>query len=61
MVNLKCILHFIGLHRNYSEDAVEADEIMKPISKSVKSMPARPPRKGSLTRIQYDIDNGRNF
>lgn len=30
-----------GLHRNYSEDAVEADEIMRP---------SRPPRKGSLSR-----------
>jgi ryanodine receptor 2 len=30
-----------GLHRNYSEDAAEADEIMRP---------SRPPRKGSLSR-----------
>lgn len=43
-----------GLHRNYSEDAVESDEVMKqqqqPPSKSVRSLPARPPRKGSLSR-----------
>ncbi|CAH0546152.1 unnamed protein product [Brassicogethes aeneus] len=44
-----------GLHRNYSEDAVESDEVMKtqrsePHSKSTRSMPARPPRKGSLSR-----------
>lgn len=35
-----------GLHRNYSEDAAEADEqMMRP-----PSNPARPPRKGSLSR-----------
>ncbi|XP_063919785.1 ryanodine receptor isoform X1 [Zophobas morio] len=39
-----------GLHRNYSEDAVESDEVMKHHTKSTKSMPARPPRKGSLSR-----------
>lgn len=43
-----------GLHRNYSEDAAEADEIMKPHTKSKN--PPRPPRKGSLTRNQYDMD-----
>lgn len=42
-----------GLHRNYSEDAVESDEVMKQqqvTNKSVRNMPARPPRKGSLSR-----------
>lgn len=42
-----------GLHRNYSEDAVESDEVMKQqqvTNKSVRSLPARPPRKGSLSR-----------
>lgn len=33
-----------GLHRNYTEDAVEADEQM------LRLNPSRPPRKGSLTR-----------
>lgn len=52
-----------GLHRNYSEDAVEADEMLKPerqISpKMSKKNPNRPPRKGSLTRnaSQYDMDH----
>nr|CAI5848298.1 unnamed protein product [Callosobruchus analis] len=53
-----------GLHRNYSEDAVEADEAarqqqlqqqqqqqLQP-SKSIRRLPSRPPRKGSLTRTQ---------
>lgn len=54
-----------GLHRNYSEDAVEADEMLKPdrqISpKLSKKNPHRPPRKGSLTRnaSQYDMDHHR--
>ncbi|XP_030749975.1 ryanodine receptor isoform X1 [Sitophilus oryzae] len=48
-----------GLHRNYSEDAVESDEVLKQqqqqqhLSRSPthgKAMPARPPRKGSLSR-----------
>lgn len=42
-----------GLHRNYSEDAVESDEVMKQqqvTNKSVRNMPSRPPRKGSLSR-----------
>ncbi|KAH1003553.1 hypothetical protein HUJ04_003457 [Dendroctonus ponderosae] len=51
-----------GLHRNYSEDAVESDlnEVMKHqaqqqvqqqiLSRMGKTMPARPPRKGSLSR-----------
>lgn len=42
-----------GLHRNYSEDAVESDEVMKQqqptTGKSIR-LPARPPRKGSLSR-----------
>lgn len=53
-----------GLHRNYSEDAVESDEVLKahsPTNKSTKSMPARPPRKGSLSRNmdQLSIENGK--
>ncbi|XP_072162212.1 ryanodine receptor isoform X2 [Bemisia tabaci] len=45
-----------GLHRGYSEDAVEADEMMMngggagPIQSKSKKSPARPPRKGSLSR-----------
>lgn len=47
-----------GLQRNYSEDAVEADEMMKPVTKLSKS-PSRPPRKGSLTRNlpTFEIDS----
>lgn len=53
-----------GLHRNYSEDGVEADEIMKPDSPKMKSKtPGRPPRKGSLSRnvSSYDMTNGKYF
>lgn len=52
-----------GLHRNYSEDAVESDEVMKQVtSKSVRSMPARPPRKGSLSRnINGYDENSKNY
>ncbi|KAG8317291.1 Ryanodine receptor 2 [Homalodisca vitripennis] len=41
-----------GLHRDYSEDAVEADEMMLNATPSTrrKKQPARPPRKGSLSR-----------
>lgn len=42
-----------GLQRGYSEDAVEADEMMmKPESpqNKMKHKPSRPPRKGSLSR-----------
>ncbi|XP_060521135.1 ryanodine receptor isoform X2 [Cylas formicarius] len=47
-----------GLHRNYSEDAVESDEAMKQqhqqhvtrVTSSAKAQPSRPPRKGSLSR-----------
>ncbi|KAJ8920014.1 hypothetical protein NQ315_006545 [Exocentrus adspersus] len=44
-----------GLHRNYSEDAVESDEVVmkqqqQQFNKSVRNMPSRPPRKGSLSR-----------
>lgn len=51
-----------GLHRNYSEDAVEADELLKPehaSPKASKRNPNRPPRKGSLTRnaSQYDMEH----
>ncbi|KAG5899237.1 hypothetical protein JTB14_035422 [Gonioctena quinquepunctata] len=46
-----------GLHRNYSEDAVESDEVMKqPTSKPTRNMPARPPRKGSLSRNVNGFD-----
>lgn len=52
-----------GLQRNYSEDAVESDEVMKTTSrtKSVRG-PPRPPRKGSLSRpVQNGFDeNGKN-
>ncbi|KAJ8982741.1 hypothetical protein NQ317_014039 [Molorchus minor] len=45
-----------GLHRNYSEDAVESDEVMRQqqTTKSVRHMPARPPRKGSLSRTNMN-------
>lgn len=50
-----------GLHRNYSEDAAEADELLKPEQLTPKKgrQPSRPPRKGSLTRntSQYDMEN----
>lgn len=49
-----------GLHRNYSEDAAEADEMMKAeIQGSPKRNPSRPPRKGSLPRnaSQYDMEH----
>lgn len=51
-----------GLHRNYSEDAVEADEMMKQptINKSMRNMPARPPRKGSLSRNMNGFDDNGN-
>ncbi|XP_014249566.1 ryanodine receptor isoform X2 [Cimex lectularius] len=44
-----------GLQRGYSEDAVEADEVIGPSSSpmmksKLKSTPSRPPRKGSLSR-----------
>lgn len=40
-----------GLHRNYAEDGVEADEqMLRP------SNPSRPPRKGSLTRSGSTYD-----
>ncbi|XP_017777975.1 PREDICTED: ryanodine receptor [Nicrophorus vespilloides] len=45
-----------GLHRNYSEDAVEADEMIKPPVKT-KNLPSRPPRKLSLSRSpQYETE-----
>ncbi|XP_071050495.1 ryanodine receptor isoform X2 [Onthophagus taurus] len=48
-----------GLHRNYSEDAVESDEVMKTQTRTSKINPPRPPRKGSLSRTlpQYE-ENG---
>lgn len=53
-----------GLHRNYSEDAAEADEIMKSETPKLKSkQPSRPPRKGSLSRntmSQYDMESNGN-
>ncbi|XP_073986803.1 ryanodine receptor isoform X3 [Rhodnius prolixus] len=44
-----------GLHRGYSEDAVEADEVLAPSSSpqtkgKMRQVPPRPPRKGSLSR-----------
>ncbi|KAJ8959408.1 hypothetical protein NQ318_022098 [Aromia moschata] len=47
-----------GLHRNYSEDAVESDEVMRQqqTTKSVRHMPSRPPRKGSLSRNVNGFD-----
>lgn len=46
---------FKGLHRGYSEDAVEADEVLAPSSSpqtkgKMRQVPPRPPRKGSLSR-----------
>lgn len=54
------LIEIVGLHRNYSEDAVEADEVMKRNQRTNKTMPARPPRKGSLSRTlpQYDMEPG---
>lgn len=52
-----------GLHRNYSEDAAEADEMLKAEGHSPKlgskRTPSRPPRKGSLPRnaSQYDMEH----
>lgn len=55
-----------GLHRGYSEDAVESDDLMmspssSPMSKSKRSgtQPARPPRKSSLPRSDnMKMENG---
>lgn len=54
------LIKIVGLHRNYSEDAVEADEVMKRNQRPSKALPARPPRKGSLSRTlpQYDMEPG---
>lgn len=58
-------LFVLGLQRGYSEDAVEADELImngpspdSPPSK-LKHKPSRPPRRGSLSRnTTYDkMDN----
>ncbi|KAK4873043.1 hypothetical protein RN001_015072 [Aquatica leii] len=49
-----------GLQRNYSEDAVEADEMIKPVGMTkLSKSPSRPPRKGSLTRNipTFEIDS----
>ncbi|XP_057661319.1 ryanodine receptor isoform X14 [Diorhabda carinulata] len=52
-----------GLQRNYMEDAIESDEVMKQhtitttTGKSVR-LPARPPRKGSLSRNMNGYDEG---
>lgn len=63
----------IGLHRGYSEDAVETDDLMispasSPLPKSKRgAQPARPPRKISLTRgddlprISVRMDNGKTI
>lgn len=41
-----------GLQRGYSEDAVEADEmLLKPEVGQKSRRPSRPPRKGSLSRF----------
>lgn len=42
-----------ALHRNYSEDAAEADEQM---NRNGINSPSRPPRKGSLSRINTAYD-----
>lgn len=39
-----------GLHRNFSEDAAEDEQMMRP------SNPNRPPRKGSLPRVSQTFD-----
>jgi hypothetical protein len=54
-------ISYVGLQRNYSEDAVESDEVMKHHTKSTKSMPARPPRKGSLSRNVNGFEDNRKF
>lgn len=48
-MNICTIFVRTGLQRNYSEDAVEADEMLKesPIPMQ-RGKPSRPPRKGSL-------------
>ncbi|KAG8232313.1 hypothetical protein J437_LFUL009412 [Ladona fulva] len=38
-----------GLHRGYSEDGVEADEVISDVK---QKQPPRPPRKGSLSKTQ---------
>lgn len=43
-----------GLHRNFPEDAAEADDHM------LRANPPRPPRKGSLTRNGYDSMDSNN-
>jgi len=46
------------LQRNYSEDAVEADEILKESPLPVqRSKPVRPLRKGSLYGSHLQLDN----
>lgn len=46
------------LHRDYSEDAVEADEMMMTKPTTGRKQPSRPPRKGSLSRYDDNIMNG---
>lgn len=46
------------LQRDYSEDAVEADEVMMSRPAAGKKQPPRPPRKGSLSRYDDNIMNG---
>lgn len=41
-----------GLSRNYNEDAVESDEVLRP-----NQGPNRPPRKGSITRTNGNYGN----
>jgi hypothetical protein len=55
-LRLSSKLFLLGLQRGYSEDAVEADELImngpspdSPPSK-LKHKPSRPPRRGSLSR-----------
>lgn len=46
------------MQRNYSEDAVEADEMLKesPLPMQ-RGKPARPPRKGSLYGSHLQLEN----
>lgn len=50
-----------GLQRNYAEEVVESDEIIKHHSKSVKTLPSRPPRKGSLSRNVNGFEDNSNI
>ncbi|XP_046400098.1 ryanodine receptor isoform X3 [Ischnura elegans] len=52
-----------GLHRGYSEDGVEADDVMSGGGMDMKKpQPSRPPRKGSLSKTQsFENENVQNM